>query len=321
MNSYASVDGLPCAGSREILTDLLRGELGFEGVVVADYFAVDQLLSAHRTAGDRRPRRPRRRSPRGSTSSSPRSTVTASSPDWWRAGRLAEHDHRHRRRAGAGAEVPARPVRAARTYERRPRRPSFDTPEQRSLARRVAARAVVRAHERRGAAAATRRVATASRSSARTPTTSACCRATTTTRRTSRSCTLARRRCRHDRGLAERPDRATSPAQELVRSGAVLHPHVTPLAGPARRAAGSTTVDHVRGGATTPIPATRRSTTRSRRRRTPTSRSCSSGRDPASCPTARAGRCVTRRRSTCLVRSPSSSRRSAPPVPRRSSSS
>ena len=29
MNSYSSVDGLPCAGSREILTDLLRGELGF----------------------------------------------------------------------------------------------------------------------------------------------------------------------------------------------------------------------------------------------------------------------------------------------------
>ncbi len=53
MNSYASIDGRPCAGSPEILTDLLRGELGFSGVVVADYGAVDQLLDRHRTAADR----------------------------------------------------------------------------------------------------------------------------------------------------------------------------------------------------------------------------------------------------------------------------
>lgn len=46
MNSYSSVDGIPCAGSPAILDDLLRGELGFEGVVVADYYAV-RLLSTH----------------------------------------------------------------------------------------------------------------------------------------------------------------------------------------------------------------------------------------------------------------------------------
>jgi beta-glucosidase len=50
MNSYASIDGNPCAGSSSILNDLLRGELGFEGVVVADYFAVSQLMSHHRVA-------------------------------------------------------------------------------------------------------------------------------------------------------------------------------------------------------------------------------------------------------------------------------
>src|SRR5204862_8184936 len=33
MNSYASVDGLPCAGSLAILTELLRDELGFAGMV------------------------------------------------------------------------------------------------------------------------------------------------------------------------------------------------------------------------------------------------------------------------------------------------
>jgi beta-glucosidase len=53
MNSYSSVDGLPCAGSNEILTELLREELGFAGVVVADYFAVGQLLEHHRTAANR----------------------------------------------------------------------------------------------------------------------------------------------------------------------------------------------------------------------------------------------------------------------------
>src|SRR5262249_26215754 len=53
MTSYASVDGLPCAGARAILTDLLRGELGFEGVVVADYFSVMLLQVAHRIAANR----------------------------------------------------------------------------------------------------------------------------------------------------------------------------------------------------------------------------------------------------------------------------
>jgi beta-glucosidase len=50
MNSYSSVDGLPCAGSALILTELLRGELGFDGTVVADYFAVDLLRTHHRVA-------------------------------------------------------------------------------------------------------------------------------------------------------------------------------------------------------------------------------------------------------------------------------
>jgi beta-glucosidase len=47
MNSYASVDGIPCAGSHAILTGLLRDELGFSGVVVADYSAILQLMTYH----------------------------------------------------------------------------------------------------------------------------------------------------------------------------------------------------------------------------------------------------------------------------------
>jgi len=50
MNSYGSVDGLPCAGSPSILRDLLRKELGFEGMVVADYFSVSLLMSHHHVA-------------------------------------------------------------------------------------------------------------------------------------------------------------------------------------------------------------------------------------------------------------------------------
>ena len=50
MNSYSSVDGLPCAGSAAILTGLLRDELGFRGVVVADYYAVELLIRHHHVA-------------------------------------------------------------------------------------------------------------------------------------------------------------------------------------------------------------------------------------------------------------------------------
>ncbi|HEY0754782.1 MAG TPA: glycoside hydrolase family 3 N-terminal domain-containing protein [Ktedonobacteraceae bacterium] len=53
MNSYSSVDGLPCAGSPAILTDLLRGELGFQGTVVADYTSVVMLKDHHRVAATR----------------------------------------------------------------------------------------------------------------------------------------------------------------------------------------------------------------------------------------------------------------------------
>jgi beta-glucosidase-like glycosyl hydrolase len=53
MNSYASVDGIPCAGDPSILTSLLRDELGFDGVVVADYFAVSLLTTHHHVAATR----------------------------------------------------------------------------------------------------------------------------------------------------------------------------------------------------------------------------------------------------------------------------
>jgi len=53
MNAYNDVDGQPCGGSREILDDLLRGELGFEGVVVADYSTLLLLIAWHRVAANK----------------------------------------------------------------------------------------------------------------------------------------------------------------------------------------------------------------------------------------------------------------------------
>ena len=44
MNSYSEWNGRPVCASRELLTDLLRTELGFEGLVVSDYRSVQRLL-------------------------------------------------------------------------------------------------------------------------------------------------------------------------------------------------------------------------------------------------------------------------------------
>ena len=50
MNSYSEIDGIPVGASSEILTDLLRGVMGFEGVVVSDYFTIQWLETRMGTA-------------------------------------------------------------------------------------------------------------------------------------------------------------------------------------------------------------------------------------------------------------------------------
>jgi beta-glucosidase len=52
MNAYHEIDGVPLGCSKELLVDLLRGELGFDGVVVTDYFTIPMLLSYHGIARD-----------------------------------------------------------------------------------------------------------------------------------------------------------------------------------------------------------------------------------------------------------------------------
>lgn len=52
MNSYSDIDGVPCGGSREVLTDLLRDELGFDGFVTSDYTTMDHMVDRQRDARD-----------------------------------------------------------------------------------------------------------------------------------------------------------------------------------------------------------------------------------------------------------------------------
>jgi beta-xylosidase len=50
MHSYADVDGVPPAADQDLLTGLLRDELGFDGAVVADYYGIAFLQTLHRVA-------------------------------------------------------------------------------------------------------------------------------------------------------------------------------------------------------------------------------------------------------------------------------
>jgi beta-xylosidase len=51
MPSYTDVDGVPATGDPALLTGRLREALGFDGVVVSDYYAVSFLESHHAVAG------------------------------------------------------------------------------------------------------------------------------------------------------------------------------------------------------------------------------------------------------------------------------
>ena len=53
MNAYHELDGVPCGASRELLTDILRGEWGFEGIVVSDYDTLPRLVDYHRAAASK----------------------------------------------------------------------------------------------------------------------------------------------------------------------------------------------------------------------------------------------------------------------------
>src|SRR6266540_3539013 len=52
MPSYNEVDGIPSHANRWLLHDVLRGEWGFDGVVVSDWFGIVQLGEVHHVAAD-----------------------------------------------------------------------------------------------------------------------------------------------------------------------------------------------------------------------------------------------------------------------------
>src|SRR5688572_890307 len=140
MNSYTSIDGLPCAGSHAILTALLRDELGFTGVVVADHFSVMLLRSWHRVAGDKADAA-RRALEAGLDVELPAFDCYREIPALVAAGRLDEalvdracrRALAHKRRLGL-FERPYVDAGAAPA--------AFDTPDDRALARLAAARSI-----------------------------------------------------------------------------------------------------------------------------------------------------------------------------------
>lgn len=53
MSSFNDINGIPVSGGKKYLTDILRGQLGFDGFVVSDWGATEQLIH-HGFAEDRR---------------------------------------------------------------------------------------------------------------------------------------------------------------------------------------------------------------------------------------------------------------------------
>jgi beta-glucosidase len=52
MPSYNEVDGVPSHKNRYLIDKILRQEWGFLGMVVSDYYAIDQMISQHHVATD-----------------------------------------------------------------------------------------------------------------------------------------------------------------------------------------------------------------------------------------------------------------------------
>ncbi|MDR7088068.1 glycoside hydrolase family 3 N-terminal domain-containing protein [Cellvibrio fibrivorans] len=53
MASYNEIDGIPSHSNVDLLQNILRGEWGFNGVVVSDYFAIAELINRHHLAADK----------------------------------------------------------------------------------------------------------------------------------------------------------------------------------------------------------------------------------------------------------------------------
>ena len=52
MTSYNSIDGVPCTSNKYLLTDVLRGQWGFNGAIYSDLEAIEGIATTHRCAED-----------------------------------------------------------------------------------------------------------------------------------------------------------------------------------------------------------------------------------------------------------------------------
>ncbi len=50
MPSYSSWNGVKCSASKHLLTEILKQELGFEGFLISDYNAIDQITRNYKEA-------------------------------------------------------------------------------------------------------------------------------------------------------------------------------------------------------------------------------------------------------------------------------
>jgi beta-glucosidase len=51
MASYNEIDGIPSHSNKHLLGDILRGEWGFQGLVVSDYFGITEMRTIHHIVG------------------------------------------------------------------------------------------------------------------------------------------------------------------------------------------------------------------------------------------------------------------------------
>ena len=52
MASYNEIDGIPSHSNKWLLDDILRGEWNYQGAIVSDYFAIEEMVSRHKIAED-----------------------------------------------------------------------------------------------------------------------------------------------------------------------------------------------------------------------------------------------------------------------------
>ncbi len=50
MPSYSSWNGVKMSANKYLMTDVLKGELGFEGFLISDYNAIDQITKDYKEA-------------------------------------------------------------------------------------------------------------------------------------------------------------------------------------------------------------------------------------------------------------------------------